>query len=107
MGYGNTAGVVYLDFAKAFDSANHRFLLAKPEPFGLCEKSSDGSDPIGREELTVADALSQETKIRSGVHQGLAIGPLLFLVFVNDLPSVITVTTLLFVGDFKIVSPLS
>ncbi len=34
----NTADVVYLDFAKAFDSDNHRFLLAKLESFGLCEK---------------------------------------------------------------------
>ncbi len=35
------------------------------------------------------------------------IGPLLFLVFVNDLPSVINVTTLLFVDDVKVVSPRS
>ncbi len=35
---GNTADVVYLDSAKAFDSVNHRFLFAKLEIFGLCDK---------------------------------------------------------------------
>ncbi len=34
----NTADVLYLDFAKAFDSVQHRFLLAKLESFGLCNK---------------------------------------------------------------------
>ncbi len=42
---GNTADVVSLDFAKAFDSVNQRLLLPKSESFGLCEeKSSDWSD---------------------------------------------------------------
>ncbi len=35
---GNTIEVVYLAFAEAFDSVNHRFLLAKLEPFGLRDK---------------------------------------------------------------------
>ncbi len=34
---GNTADVVYLGFATAFVSVNHRFFLAKLESFGLCE----------------------------------------------------------------------
>ncbi len=41
----NTADVVFLDFAKTFDSVNHRFVLAKLESFGLCKKVVDGSDP--------------------------------------------------------------
>ncbi len=32
---GHTGDVIYLDFAKAFDSVNHRFLLAKMKSFGL------------------------------------------------------------------------
>ncbi len=38
MDAGNTAGVVYFKFAKAFDSVNHRFLLTNIDLFGLCEK---------------------------------------------------------------------
>ncbi len=37
---------MYLGFAEAFKSANYRFLLAKLELFGLCEKAPYGSDPI-------------------------------------------------------------
>ncbi len=55
----------------------------------------------------VADALSQETRIKSGVPQGSAIGPLQFLVFVNDLPSVINVITPLFADGVKVGSPRS
>ncbi len=102
----NTADVVFLDFAKAFDSVNHRFLLAKLESFGLCDKvgrwiRSYLTGRTYREQ--VADVLSQETRIKGGAPQGSVIGPLLFLLFVNDLPSVINVTTLLFTDDVKMV----
>ncbi len=49
----------------------------------------------------VVDALSQETRIKSGVPQGSVIGSLLFLLFVHDLPSIINVITLLFADDAK------
>ncbi len=57
--------------------------------------------------VQVADALAQETRIKSGVPQGSVIGPLLFLLIVNDLPSVINVTTLFFADDVEIISPRS
>ncbi len=107
---GNTADGVYLDFAKAFDSVKHRFLLARLESFGLCAKVVRWM----RSYLTrrtyrvqVADVLSQETRIKSGVPQESVIGPLLFLLFVNDLPSFINVIMLLFANDVKMFSPRS
>ncbi len=51
--------------------------------------------------MQVVATLSQETNIKSGVPQGSVIGPLLFLLFVNDLSSVINVIALLFADDFK------
>ncbi len=51
--------------------------------------------------MKAANALLQETRIKSGVPGGSVIGPLLFLLFVNDLPSVINVMALLFTDDFK------
>ncbi len=105
---GNTADMVYLDFAQAFASVNHRFLLAKLESVGLFDKvvrwiRSYLTGRTYREQ--VADALSQETRIKSRVPQESVIRSLLLLLFVNDLSSVITVTTLLFADDVKMVSP--
>ncbi len=57
--------------------------------------------------VEVADTLSQETRIESGVPQGSVIWLFLFLLFVNDLPSAINVAMLLFVDDVKMVSPRS
>ncbi len=57
--------------------------------------------------MQVADALSQVTRIKSGVPQGSVIGPLLFLFFVNYLPSVINVITLLIADDDRMASPRS
>ncbi len=52
----------------------------------------------------MADAFSLETRINGGVLLGSVIGPLLFLLFVTDLPSVISVTTLIITDDVKMVS---
>ncbi len=95
----NTADLVYLDFANAFDSANHRFLVAKLESLGLCKKDVRWirSYLTGRTYgVQVADALSQEARIK--------IEPLLFLLLINDFPNVINVITLFFVYDVKMVS---
>ncbi len=57
----------YLDFAKAFDSINHRPLLAKLETFGQCEKVVRWIRSYLTERtyrVQVAEALSQETRIK-------------------------------------------
>ncbi len=55
----------------------------------------------------MADALSQEARIEGGVPQGSVIGPLLFLLFVNELKRVNNVTILPFADEIKMVSPRS
>ncbi len=42
---GTTAGVVNLDFANAFETVSHRFILTALESFGLCAKMPDVSGP--------------------------------------------------------------
>ncbi len=105
---GNTTDVVHLDYAKAFDSAYHKFLLAKLESFGLYEKFVRWIRPYltGRTYRgQLAAVLAQETRIKSGVPEGSVIGSLLFLLLINDLPSVISMLTLPFADDVRMVSP--
>ncbi len=69
----NTADVVYLDFANAFISVDHMFLLAKLESFSLCEKFVQWSRSYltGRTyRVRMAEALPQDTRIQAGVPQG-------------------------------------
>ncbi len=104
---GHTVDVVYLDFAKAFDSVNHRFLLAKMKSFGLDDVVVRWIEAFlsGRaSRVHVGGEHSAAIPMHSGVLQGFVIGPLLFLLFVNGLPDVLETLTLLFADDVKMVT---
>ncbi len=77
-----TVDLVYLDFAKAFDSVNLRFLLAKLKSSGIDEavlnwiKSCLSNRSY---QVQIDGVLSEEAPCHSGVPQGSVIGPLPFL----------------------------
>ena len=101
----NPVDVVYLDFQKAFDSVPHLRLLDKLQRYGVSGKllAWIAAFLSGRKQQVVLDGCQSEwTDIVSGVPQGSVLGPLLFLVYVNDLPDIVQCDIKLFADDTKL-----
>ena len=91
---------ILLDFSKAFDKVSHRLLLLKY--YGITEETINWIQSFltNRKQQVVCDGSSSKAvDITSGVPQGSVLGPLLFLTFINDLPSCIKSTCCLFADD--------
>ena len=78
---------VYLDLKKASDTVNHNILLSKLHHYGTRAKANDWFKLflVNRTEYTsIKDANSTSEKVMYGVSQGSVLGPLLFIIFIND-----------------------
>ncbi len=96
---GSAVDLIYLDFSKAFDPVNHRLLLHKLR--GYCIVISWVECFLSRRtfQVNVNGTLSQMAEAISGVPQFSVIGPILFVIYVNDLFDHLSADSLLYADD--------
>ena len=87
---GKINAVVFLDLKKAFDTVDHEILLSKLSNYGIYGNAHQWFKSYleNRTQMcSINGSLSQSCLLSCGVPQGTILGPLLFLLYINDLPN--------------------
>ena len=102
---GGSIDCIYCDFKKAFDKVPHKRLLKKIEGYGIRGEILGWIKAFLSDrtlQVIVNGETSQCKEVTSGIPQGSVLGPLLFVIFINDLPTQVKSDLFLFADDTKI-----
>ena len=102
---GGVVDAIYLDFAKAFDTVPHRRLTGKLEAYGKSGVILNWVNAFlsGRTQKVVVNrSNSEKAPVLNGIPQGMVIGPILFVVYINDILEGISYNGVMFADDTKI-----
>lgn len=99
--------IIYLDFAKAFDSVPHKRLILKLRSLGIRGHILRWIQSFltnRRQRVVLPGGSSSWKPVHSGVPQGSILGPVLFLMYVNDIPDQVHSSVKMFADDTKVYS---
>ena len=96
---------IYLDYQKAFDIVPHRRLVGKMQSYGINPQCTEWVASFltnRKQKVTVNGVDSEWRDVISGIPQGSVLGPLLFVIYINDMPATLDSDAFLFADDTKI-----